>query len=157
MQLERYPFVRLDEWRADARARGIEVIDFGVGDPREATPAFIREALAAAIEERSSYPRAVGLPELRAAIAAWIALRYGVDVDPDTEVIPTLGSKEAIFSFAHVGLGEKRLVAVPEPGYPGSGTATSRRSGGTTCANEKIASFDPSVGISSTSGSTRTP
>jgi succinyldiaminopimelate transaminase len=118
MQLERYPFVRLDEWRADARARGIEVIDFGVGDPREATPAFIREALVAGIEERSSYPRASGLPELRAAIAAWIALRYGVEVDPDVEVIPTLGSKEAIFSFAQVALGEKKLVAVPEPGYP---------------------------------------
>ena len=118
MQLERYPFVRLDEWRADARARGIDVIDFGVGDPREPTPAFIREALAAAIEERSSYPRAAGLPELRAAIATWIALRYGVDVDPDLEVIPTLGSKEAIFSFAHVASAERRLVAVPEPGYP---------------------------------------
>ncbi len=117
-ELEQYPFTRLDDWRAEARMRGITPIDFGVGDPREVTPAFIREALAAAIEERSSYPRAVGLPELRTAISAWIDRRYGVDVDPDVEIVPTLGSKEAIFSFAHVALGERRLVAVPEPGYP---------------------------------------
>src|SRR5438067_5939372 len=112
-EVEQYPFTRLDEWRA-----GRDVIDFGVGDPREVTPAFIRRALAAAIEERSSYPRATGLPELRTAIAAWIERRFGVDVDPDRELVPTFGSKEAIFSFAHVALGEKRGVAVPEPGYP---------------------------------------
>jgi len=117
-QLERYPFLKLDDWRAEARGRGLDVIDFGVGDPREVTPAFIREALVAAIEERSSYPRAAGLPELRIAIAAWIGRRYGVGVDPDVELLPTLGSKEAIFSFAQVALGERRLVAVPEPGYP---------------------------------------
>src|SRR5256885_3358114 len=112
-ELEQYPFTRLDEWRA-----GRTVIDFGVGDPRELTPLFIRKALAAAIEERSSYPRAAGLPELRRAIAAWIERRFGAEVDADREVVPTLGSKEAIFSFAHVALGERRTVAVPEPGYP---------------------------------------
>jgi acetylornithine aminotransferase len=117
-KLAEYPFVRLDAWRTEARERGIDVIDFGVGDPREVTPAFIRTALAAAIEERSSYPRAAGLPELRRAVAAWIERRYGVDVDPDAEIVPTLGSKEAIFSFAQVATGERRLVAVPEPGYP---------------------------------------
>src|SRR5207248_9866012 len=111
-QLEQYPFTRLDDWRA-----GRTVIDFGVGDPREITPLFIREALAAAIEARSSYPRAAGLPELRSAIAAWIDRRFGVEV-ADRELVPTLGSKEAIFSFAHVALGERRAVAVPEPAYP---------------------------------------
>jgi acetylornithine aminotransferase len=116
--LEQYPFARLDEWRAEARARGVTPIDFGVGDPSEVTPAFIREALAAAIGERSSYPRAAGLPELREAIAAWIGRRFGVAVDPDVEIVPTLGSKEAIFSFAQLALGERRLVAVPEPAYP---------------------------------------
>ena len=117
-ELAQYPFTRLDDWRTDARSRGIEPIDFGVGDPREVTPAFIREALVAGIEERSSYPRAVGLPELRSAIAAWLLKRYGVSVDPAVELLPTLGSKEAIFSFAQVAVGERRLVAVPEPGYP---------------------------------------
>jgi acetylornithine aminotransferase len=116
--LEQYPFARLDEWRAEARARGVTPIDFGVGDPSEVTPAFIREALAAAIGERSSYPRAAGLPELREAIAAWIGRRFGVAVDPDVEIVPTLGSKEAIFSFAQVALGDRVVVAVPEPGYP---------------------------------------
>ncbi len=106
--LAQYPFARLDDWRAEARARGIDVIDFGVGDPREVTPAFIREALVAGIGELSSYPRAAGLPELREAIAAWIARRYGVAVDADREIVPTLGSKEAIFSFAQVAVGERR-------------------------------------------------
>jgi len=92
-QLERYPFLKLDDWRAEARARGLEVIDFGVGDPREVTPAFIREALKAAVDERSSYPRAAGLPELRTAITAWITRRFGVEIDPDVEILPTLGSK----------------------------------------------------------------
>ena len=117
-ELAQYPFARLDDWKAEAAASGIELIDFGMGDPREVTPAFIREALAASIEPISSYPRATGLPELRRAISGWVERRFGVTVDPETEVVPTLGSKEAIFSFAQVVLGEKRLVAVPEPAYP---------------------------------------
>ena len=118
-ELEQYPFTRLDEWRADARRRGIDVIDFGVGDPREATPAFIRQALADGIAEVSSYPRADGLPEYRDAAAAWIGRRFGVEVDPATEIVPTLGSKEAIFNFAQLALSpQRRAVAVPEPAYP---------------------------------------
>ena len=116
--LAQYPFARLDDWKADARARGIELIDFGVGDPREVTPAFIREALLASVEAVSSYPRATGLPELREAIAGWIERRFDVVVDPATDVVPTLGSKEAIFSFAQIAVGAKRLVAIPEPAYP---------------------------------------
>ena len=117
-ELAQYPFARLDDWKAEAAARGIDLIDFGMGDPREVTPAFIRETLIASVDEVSSYPRATGLPELRQAIAGWIDRRFGVTVDPDTELVPTLGSKEAIFSFPQVVLGEKRLVAIPEPAYP---------------------------------------
>ena len=117
-ELAQYPFARLDDWKAEAAASGIELIDFGMGDPREVTPAFIREALAASIEPVSSYPRATGLPELRDAISGWIERRFGVGVDPATEIVPTLGSKEAIFSFAQIALGDKRLVAIPEPAYP---------------------------------------
>ena len=116
--LAQYPFTRLDEWKAEATARGIELIDFGMGDPREVTPAFIRQALVDAIEPVSSYPRATGLPELRDAVAAWIDRRFDVSVDADTEIVPTLGSKEAIFSFAQVAFGEKRVAAIPEPAYP---------------------------------------
>jgi succinyldiaminopimelate transaminase len=116
--LTQYPFARLDDWKAEAAARGVELIDFGIGDPHEVTPPFIREALLASVDEVSSYPRATGLPELRDAVAGWIQRRFGVEVDPATEIVPTLGSKEAIFSFPQVALGAKRLVAIPEPGYP---------------------------------------
>jgi acetylornithine aminotransferase len=96
------------------------LVDFGVGDPREETPAFIREALASAIEPVSSYPRAAGLPELREAIVSWVDRRFGVALDPDRHVLPTLGSKEPIFSLAQALLdpeARKHLVSVTTPGY----------------------------------------
>jgi acetylornithine aminotransferase len=114
--LRTYPFVRLTDAKARLMAAGVEVLDFGMGEPREETPAFIRAALAEAIEPLSTYPLATGLPELRAAIAGWVRRRYGTELDPDAEVIPTLGSKEAIFTFAQVLDGD--LVAVPTPAYP---------------------------------------
>jgi succinyldiaminopimelate transaminase len=116
-----YPFVRLAEAAARVRARGIEVIDFGTGDPREPTDPKIRRALVDGLRDRMGYPAAVGLPELREAIAAWSVRRFGAPIDPDTEVVPTLGSKEAIFSFAHtvVDLEDGRdTVVYTEPGYP---------------------------------------
>jgi acetylornithine aminotransferase len=114
--LTTYPFVRLEEERARLRAAGVEIIEFGIGEPREETPAFIRAALADAITPLSAYPSAVGLPELREAIAGWIERRFGVALDPGTSVIPTLGSKEAVFGLANVFDGE--YVAVPAPAYP---------------------------------------
>ncbi len=117
--LATYPFLRLDEAKAAARARGIELIDFGMGDPMEPTPAFIQQALADALPATAGYPRAAGLPELREAIAGWLARRFGADVDPETELIPTYGSKEAIFLFPlAVCSPEKDVVVVPEPAYP---------------------------------------
>jgi succinyldiaminopimelate transaminase len=118
--LPTYPFVRLDEAKAAALARGAEVIDFGAGEPREETPPFIRRAVAAAIEEEpvSGYPKADGLPVLRAAIAAWVKTRFGAELDPEREVVPTLGSKEAIFGLAQVVGGPGARIAVTTPGYP---------------------------------------
>ena len=115
-----YPFVRLTEARTAASARGVDVIDFGVGEPREETPAFIRRALAEAVEAEpvSTYPLAEGLPDLRDAIAAWCARRFGAELDPATQVIPTLGSKEAIFHLAQVVAARGDRVAVTTPGYP---------------------------------------
>jgi succinyldiaminopimelate transaminase len=116
-----YPFVRLEEAKRRLAAEGVELIDFGKGDPREETDPLIRKALAESIEPLSSYPLAEGLPELREAVAAWCKHRFGVEVDPEKEVIPTYGSKEAIFHLAQVLLdrdSEKALVLSTEPGYP---------------------------------------
>jgi len=116
-----YPFVRLEEAKRRVAARGVELIDFGVGDPRERTPSLIRDALLASVDETSKYPLAEGLPELREAIAAWVRRRFGVRLDPARQVIPTLGSKEAIFSLAHVVVDRdsgRNVVAYTEPGYP---------------------------------------
>jgi len=116
-----YPFLKLNEAKKAALARGLKLIDFSVGDPHERTDPAIREALIESVEERSRYPMSEGLPEHREAIAAWIRSRYGVAVDPHLEVVPTLGSKEAIFSLAQVvidPLSERDLVVVTEPGYP---------------------------------------
>jgi acetylornithine aminotransferase len=111
-----YPFLRLTQAKQERLARGEQVVDFGVGEPREETPAFIRRALADAIEPMSTYPAADGLPELREAIAGWAGRRFGAALDPGTDVVPTLGSKEAIFHLAQVvGPGS---VAVTTPGYP---------------------------------------
>jgi succinyldiaminopimelate transaminase len=114
--LQTYPFVRLTEAKRRLQAAGVDVVDFGIGEPREETPAFIREALVGALEPLSTYPHAEGLPELREAIAEWISRRFGAALDPDTQVLPTLGSKEAIFHLAQVLGGD--LVAVPAPAYP---------------------------------------
>jgi acetylornithine aminotransferase len=116
-----YPFVRLETAKREAAARGVEIIDFGQGDPRAPTDPLIRRALADGIAETMGYPKAEGLPELRDAIAAWLERRFGVFVEPRREIVPTLGSKEAIFSFAHVFCdvaGGKDTALIPDPAYP---------------------------------------
>jgi succinyldiaminopimelate transaminase len=116
-----YPFVRLNEAARRVRERGIEVFDFGMGDPREPTDPKIRQALVDGLRDRMGYPAAVGLPELREAIATWAGRRFGATLDPDAEVIPTLGSKEAIFTFALAVVdagGVRDTVAHTDPGYP---------------------------------------
>ena len=113
-----YPFVRLEEARRDLDARGVDVIDFGKGDPNEPTDPIIRQALVDALPERAPYPLAAGLPELRAAAARWCARRFGVELDPASEIVPTYGSKEAIFSLAEVLDVEGRSVVHGEPAYP---------------------------------------
>ena len=116
-----YPFVRLDEAKQRMRALGVELVDFGMGDPRERTDPRIQQALVDALPATEGYPRAQGLPELREAIARWCRRRFGVELDSDREIIPTLGSKEAIFSFAQVLVDPdagKTVVVTTEPGYP---------------------------------------
>ena len=104
----------------DALERG-SLVDFSVGDPHEPTPDFIREALVDALAPESSYPSAAGQPALRHAIADWVARRHGVLVDPDTQVLATSGSKEAIFHLPLAVVdpgGRRRRVLWGEPGYP---------------------------------------
>src|SRR5438105_10142563 len=116
-----YPFVQLEEARRRLVAQGIEVIDFGKGDPNEPTDPIIRRALVDAVPERAPYPLAAGLTELREAAARWCRRRAGVELDPDTELVPTDGAKEAIFSLAQVLVdpaSEQRVVAFGEPAYP---------------------------------------
>src|SRR5215468_4948713 len=113
-----YPFTRLEEERRRLLAAGIDVIDFGKGDPNEPTDPMIRQALVEALPERAPYPLAQGLPELRAAVAGWLERRFGVAVDPENEIVPTYGSKEAIFSLAQVLETDGRVVAFGEPAYP---------------------------------------
>jgi succinyldiaminopimelate transaminase len=119
-RIQPYPFEELDRRKAEALAAGREIVDFGVGDPREVTPLLIRDALRDAVEPISSYPRAAGLPELRSAVSGWLGRRFGVDVDPAAQVLPLLGSKELVFSLAQATLdpaGGKDLVVVTAPGY----------------------------------------
>jgi N-succinyldiaminopimelate aminotransferase len=116
-----YPFVRIEQAKRAAAEAGIEILDFGQGDPLEPTDPAIRQALVDGLRERMGYPKAEGLPELREAVAGWVERRFGVALEPHREVIPTLGSKEAIFGFAHAMLdadGTKDAVVVTEPGYP---------------------------------------
>src|SRR6478735_7023137 len=120
-QMATYPFVHLEEARRALVAPGVAVIDFGKGDPNEPTDPRIRQALVDAVPERVPYPLAAGLPELREAAAGWCGRRFGVDLDPNTEIVPTYGSKEAIFSLAQVLVdpaSDKRVVAFGEPAYP---------------------------------------
>src|SRR5256885_13646529 len=91
-----YPFVKLEEAKRRLAAAGVELIDFGKGDPREPTDPMIRQALADSLTEISTYPLAEGLPELRSAVSAWCERRFGVHLDSDTEIVPTYGDRKSV-------------------------------------------------------------
>jgi LL-diaminopimelate aminotransferase len=116
-----YPLLRLDERRREVEERGIELYDFGTGDPREPTDPRIRQALLEGVPQVSQYPTTPGKKDLREAFCGWTMRRHGVALDPDTEVLPATGSKEAIFhaplAFLHPSH-ERTGVAYGSPGYP---------------------------------------
>jgi LL-diaminopimelate aminotransferase len=119
--LSTYPIVELERRKAAAIDAGIRVFDFGTGDPSDPTPEFIRQSLLRAVTPRCPYPKVAGRPPIRRAIADYLERRFGVTVDPDTQVIPTAGSKEAVFHAPLLVIdpsAEDRLVAFPDPGYP---------------------------------------
>ncbi|MDQ3285542.1 MAG: succinyldiaminopimelate transaminase, partial [Actinomycetota bacterium] len=119
--LPAYPLARLDERRRELEEKGVRLFDFGTGDPREPTDERIRQALIAGVPETSRYPSAAGTRELREAFVGFMCRRHGVVLDPDTEVLPAAGSKEAIFhaplAFVHPSH-ERRGVVYGTPGYP---------------------------------------
>jgi succinyldiaminopimelate transaminase len=119
--LKPYPMVELARRKRDLLERGVDVLDFGTGDPVEPTPEFIRGAFRRALPEVSQYPTIQGQSALRAAFAAWYDRRFGVHIDPERECIPTRGSKEAVFHLPLVLVDpseQKRGVVYPVPGYP---------------------------------------
>lgn len=127
-----YLFAELDRKLAAKRAEGIDVISLGVGDPDLPTPDHIVEAMRDAIADPAThrYPSYYGSPDFRGAVAAWYSRRFGVHLDPETEVMALIGSKEGIahVAFAYVDQGDEALI--PDPGYPVYGVST-RLAGGT--------------------------
>jgi LL-diaminopimelate aminotransferase len=126
-----YLFARIDELKAAERAKGVDLIDLGIGDPDLPTPPHIVEALARAAHDPGThrYPSYVGMFELRAAAAAFYKQRFGVTVDPASQVVTLIGSKEGIAHFPVAFVNPGDLVLVPDPGYPVYATGT-RFSGG---------------------------
>jgi len=115
-----YAFDEIDRAVQALLAQGVPVTDFGVGDPRDPTPELVRRAGQAAMDRHatSGYPSYVGSERYRAAIADWTGRRFGVTLDPATEVCSTIGSKEAVFHFPEALLDPGDVVLVPSPGYP---------------------------------------
>ncbi|MEX0833146.1 MAG: LL-diaminopimelate aminotransferase [Actinomycetota bacterium] len=127
-----YLFAELDKKLAAKRAEGVDVISLGVGDPDLPTPEHIVEAMRDAVRDAGThqYPSYYGSPEFRGAVARWYARRFGVTLDPETEVLTLIGSKEGLghLSFAFLDPGDEALV--PDPGYPVYGVSA-QLAGGT--------------------------
>ncbi|MHC9540155.1 MAG: aminotransferase class I/II-fold pyridoxal phosphate-dependent enzyme [Vulcanimicrobiota bacterium] len=117
-ELPRYPFVALREKKKALREKGVEVIDFSIGDPVAPTPDLVLNAAKEGMKQyqSSGYPENKGSDEYRKAVAAWLLRRFGVSVDAEREIFPSLGAKEAVFAFPNVIQGG--AVIVPTPGYP---------------------------------------
>ncbi len=122
-RMRRLPAYLMDQvvqWKNAAVARGMDVIDLGVGDPDLPTQPPVRQAAHAALEDEVNhhYSSYRGIAPLRRAFADWYRSRFGVELDPETEVLPLIGSKEGIghVHLAYVNPGDE--VLIPDPGYP---------------------------------------
>ncbi len=119
--LPAYPFVELDRRKAEMRRRGVRIYDFTIGDPVEPTAEFIRQALLGAISPVCPYPKVRGSAAVRGAIAGYLQRRFGVDLDPAREILPTAGAKEVVFHMPLLVIDANapdRRVVFPDPGYP---------------------------------------
>jgi len=119
-RLPAYVFNITSELKAAARKRGEDIIDFGMGNPDGATPKYIVDKLIEAAQKTVThrYSLSRGVPRLRKAICNWYKRRYDVDLDPETEAIVTIGSKEGIAHLCLAVLDDEDTVAVPNPSYP---------------------------------------
>ena len=119
-RLPPYVFNIVNELKAAARARGEDIIDFGMGNPDQPTPKHIVDKLVEAAQRKDThrYSMSRGIPRLRKAICNWYKERFDVDIDPDSEAIVTIGSKEGLAHLALATLGQGDAVLVPNPTYP---------------------------------------
>ncbi|MCP5007348.1 MAG: aminotransferase class I/II-fold pyridoxal phosphate-dependent enzyme [Planctomycetes bacterium] len=115
-----YAFAEVDKQVGKLKEQGVEPIDFGVGDPTTPTPEIVREATKQGIETRKSsgYPSYTGIADLRESIVQWSKKRFGITLDPATEICSTLGSKEAVFNFPEGFVDPGDYAIIPTPGYP---------------------------------------
>lgn len=115
-----YLFLEMDKAKRKARAQGRDIIDLGIGDPDTPTPAHIIEALYQAAQDPNNHRYALdqGMPALRRAIQGWYKRRFNVNLNPDTEVLPLIGSKEGIAHFPLAFLNSGDYALVPDPCYP---------------------------------------
>ena len=115
-----YAFADVDNIVEQLKVQGIEPIDFGVGDPTLPTPDIVRKACSEGLDKRKSagYPTYVGDPEFRKTISWWSRKRFNIELDPDTEIMSTIGSKEAIFNFPETFINPGDYTLALNPGYP---------------------------------------
>ncbi len=119
-RLPPYVFAIVNELKAAARARGEDIIDFGMGNPDQPTPQHIVDKLVESAQRGDThrYSTSKGIPRLRRAICNWYKDRYDVDLDPETQAIVTIGSKEGLAHLALACMGPGDSVLVPNPAYP---------------------------------------
>ncbi len=119
-RLPPYVFNIVNELKAKARARGEDIVDFGMGNPDQPTPQHIVDKLVEVAQRRDTHRYSVsrGIPRLRRAICRWYAQRYQVELDPESEAIVTIGSKEGLAHLALATVGPGDAVLVPNPTYP---------------------------------------
>lgn len=119
-RLPPYVFSEVNEMKARARAAGKDIIDFGMGNPDSPTPPHIVDKLIETVRDPRThrYSNSRGIPGLRKAIAGYYQRRFGVDIDPETETIVTLGSKEGLANLASAISSPGDVILVPNPSYP---------------------------------------
>jgi len=119
-RLPPYVFAIVNDLKAEARARGEDIIDFGMGNPDQPTPKHIVDKLVDAAQRNDTHRYSVsrGVPRLRRAICNWYKDQFDVDLDPDTQAIVTIGSKEGLAHLALACMGPGDSVLVPNPAYP---------------------------------------